>query len=307
MGGIVFGAPYVPPAPPGSVWQALPLTWTGWDGSEWNMSDPDSGLVLLAGARGFGMPPMQHWRSQSPAVPGARWRGAVADSREVFWPVKVWKDTGAQDWVVRDRAFWRTLDPQKTGTWTVTLPDGSRRSLTLRLKDDGNPVWNLMPTLYGWAHYGITLTADDPFWAGDPVQRSWAAPGAGTDFFNGASKAPTFNIASANTLDTATLSNPGDVDAYLKWTAYGPFTSVTVGVNGSTVVAPITATAGQVLTIDTDPSVLAATLDGTDVTAQLTSSEFVPLPPGEDVTLSLAMSGTGYIAASFTPKYYRAW
>lgn len=306
MAGLVYGVPYVPPLPEGAAWGALPLKWTGWDGSEWEMSDPASGIVLLSGARGFGMPPMQHWRSQSPAVPGARWRGAVADSREVFWPLKIWNDAGSLEWVELDRAFWRTLDPQKTGTWTATLPDGSRRYLTLRLKDDGNTVWDRIPTLYGWAHYGITLTADDPFWAGDVIQRSWA-PSTGTDFFNGSSQAPTFNIASANTLDTAVLSNPGDVDAYLQWQAYGPFTSVTVGVNGSTVVAPITASAGQVLTIDSDPSVLAATLDGTDVTSQLTSSEFVALPPGENVTLTLAMAGTGYIAASFTPKYYRAW
>jgi hypothetical protein len=249
---------------------------------------------------------MQQWRSQSPAVAGARWRGAVADSREVFWPLKVWHDAGAAEWVDLDRAFWRTLDPQQTGVWAVTLPDGSRRSLTLRLKDDGDTVWNLMPTLYGWAHYGVTLTADDPFWSGDEIRRSWAA-GSSSDFFNGPSKAPSFNISSANALESATLSNPGDVDAYLTWTVHGPFTSVTVGVDGSTVVAPITGALGDTLEINTDPSVQAAFLNGADVTAQLTSSEFVPLPPGENVSLSLALAGTGYVEAAFTPRYYRAW
>jgi hypothetical protein len=284
----------------------MPLTWTGFDGVEWDMTDRASGVLIMAGARGFGMAPHTHWRSKSPAVPGARWLGAVGDEREVFWPIKVWHDGGSREWVERDRAFWATLDPQKTGTWTITHPDGQRRHLTLRLADDGDPSFDTLPALMGWARYGIKLTADDPFWAGDVIRRSWAA-GSSSDFFNGSSKAPSFHISSANALATATLTNPGDVDAYLTWTAHGPFTSVTVGVDGSTVVAPVTAAAGDTLVIDTNPEVQAAFLNGVDVTAQLTSSDFVPLPPGEDVSLSLALAGTGYIETAFTPRYYRAW
>jgi hypothetical protein len=61
------------------------------------------------------------------------------------------------------------------------------------------------------------------------------------------------------------------------------------------------------LEIDTNPSVQAAFLDGVDVTAQLTKADFATLPPGEDVTLSLSMTGAGWVEAKFTPKYLRAW
>lgn len=97
------------------------------------------------------------------------------------------------------------------------------------------------------------------------------------------------------------------METHVEWEAHGPFTSVTVGVGDSTVVAPINAAAGQVLVIDTDPSVQAAFLDGVDVTEQLTQAEFGTIPPGTAVPLTLSMTGTGFITATYTPKYFRAW
>ena len=305
MAGVVYGAPYAPPMPPVSPWVSTPLKWTGWDGSEWNMCNGGEGIVLLAGARGFGQPPMTHWRSQSPAVAGARWRGAVSEPREVFWPLKLWHDGGSREWVERDRAFWRTLDPQKTGVWSVELPDGSKRSLTLRVASDGDPSFDTLPTLTGWARYGITLTADDPFWAGETVTRSWQEQ-ARRDFLPAAA-GESYYVSSGSTLGSATLTNPGDVDAHVRWTVRGPFSSVSVGVGGALVTAPINVAEGSTLVIDTDPSIQAAFLDGVDVTAQLTSAEFGVLPPGEAVPLSLTMAGTGIITAEFTPRFLRAW
>jgi hypothetical protein len=282
------------------------MSWTGWDGSVWDLCGGEGGVAMLAGVRGLNLPPSTQWRSQSPAVSGARFRGLVHDARECFWPVKVWNDAGSQAWVEHDRAFWATLNPAKTGVWSVTLPDGSKRSLTLRLSGDGDPSFSLDPTLVGWATYGLTFLADDPFWAGEEVSRSWKAA-TPSDFFNGGAKAPSFNISPGSTLGSATLSNPGDVETHVTWLAYGPFDSVTVGVDGRTVEAPISAAEGQVLEIDTNPAVQAAFLDGVDVTAQLTKADFATLPPGEDVTLSLSMTGAGWVEAKFTPKYLRAW
>lgn len=306
MAGVVYGAPYAPPAITGPLWDGMPLAWRGWDGSEWDFGGHDSGVRMLQGVRGLGSLEHTHWRDASPAVAGSMWRGAVADSREVFWPLVVFSDSGSADWVAYDRAFWRTLQPSRTGAWTVTHPDGAKRSLTLRFQEDTTPTFDVDPVKAGWAVYGIKLMADNPYWEGEVVTRSWRTASS-VDFFNGSSKAPNFNISPGSTLATARLTNPGDVESHLTWKAYGPFTSVTVGVDGRTVVAPIAAAEGQVLEIDTDPSVQAAFLDGVDVTAQLTSADFATLPPGEDVTLSLAMAGTGWVEASFRPLYLRAW
>ncbi|MEW1813292.1 hypothetical protein AB0284_21625 [Pseudarthrobacter phenanthrenivorans] len=230
----------------------------------------------------------------------------MADERDVFWPLFLFNDRGSREWVEYDRAFWRTMHPERTGVWSVTHPDGAKRSLTVRFEEDTTPEFEFDPVFAGWATYGIRLTADDPFWAGGEVTRAWQSASS-TPFFNGSAKAPSFNISSGSTLAKASLTNPGDVDAYVRWTAHGPFTSVTVGVGGATVVAPVTVAEGQTLVIDTDPSVQAAILDGTDVTAQLTTAEFGILPPGQQVPVSLALAGTGWIEAAFTPRYFRAW
>jgi hypothetical protein len=116
-----------------------------------------------------------------------------------------------------------------------------------------------------------------------------------------------YAVSSGSTLATAAASNPGDVETHVVWEAHGPFTSVTVGVGDQTVVAPITASEGQVLIIDTDPEVQAAFLDGVDVTDQLSRAEFGTIEPGMSVPLTLAMAGAGFITATYTPKYYRAW
>jgi hypothetical protein len=229
----------------------------------------------------------------------------VAGSREVFWPVKVWSDAGSREWVERDRAFWRTLQPSRTGVWTVTHPDGAKRSLTLRVAGDGDPSFDTIPSLRGWAKYGITLVADQPYWEGEPVMRTWAQ--ANQQPFMPATAGAGYTISSGSPLETATITNPGDVETFLRWEVAGPCTSVTVGVNGATIIAPVTLDAGEVMVIDTDPEVQAAYVGDTDVTIQLTKAEFAPIPSGESVELSLFMTGTGTIQAELTPLFERAW
>jgi hypothetical protein len=303
MAGIVYGAPYAPPVPVAPVWRGLRMGWTGWDGSEWALTSPRSGLFLMPGVRGLSFPKFERYSSQSPGVAGSRHRGHRVGDREAFWPLYLYSDDGSQGFIDRDSAFWASLHPDLPGLWWAEQPDGAKRTLALKLSDvdDTNPD----AVRRGWAKYGITLLADDPFWLGEPVSRTWAqsemraflppTPGAG------------YAVSSGSTLATARASNPGDVETHVVWEAHGPFTSVTVGVGDSTVVAPIEVLEGQVLVIDTDPEVQAAFLDGADVTEQLTRAEFGTIPPGASVPLTLAMAGTGFITASYTPKYYRAW
>lgn len=304
MAGVVYGAPIPPPPMAVQAWKGVKLSWVGWDGEEWPLSDPSSGVFLMRGVRGLGMPQFDRYSSSSPAVAGTRHRGTYTKEREAFWPAYVYSDAGSMDFLTRDSGFWHGLSPDKTGVWTAETPDGKKRSLTLRLssvdEDPGND-----PIFRGWARYGITLIADDPFWCGETVKRSWQEQ-ARRDFLPAAAGAG-YYVSSGSTLGSATLTNPGDVDAHVKWTVRGPFSSVSVGVGDALVTAPITAAEGQTLVIDTDPAVQAAFLDGTDVTDQLTSAEFGVLPPGEAVPLSLTMAGTGVITAEFTPRFLRAW
>lgn len=297
--GIVFGAPYTPPLPP-VTWTGLDMIWTGWDGSVWHLAHAADGTVMMPGVRGLNTPPVVHYLASSAATPGARWRGHTVDTREVFWPIQIYSDLGSLDWLARDRAFWKTMRPDKTGTWTVIQPSGAQRSLTLRFKEDGGQTYNTDPALAGWNNYGITLQAEQPFWAGETETGGWGAA-VPVGFF--ANK----TISPGGTLASATLYNPGDVEVWPVWNIYGPVTAATVGINGRNITVPFTVAGGEVLTIDTSPRVQTAMLGGTDRTGDLTGIDFAPLPPGEVSSLTLSMTGSGRITATVTPLYLRAW
>jgi hypothetical protein len=171
--------------------------------------------------------------------------------------------------------------------------------------DDGNHSFQWDPMHRGWASYGVTLVADDPFWTGESVRRVWS-DGEDVDSFNPGPGA-VIKVASASQLSSAVMTNQGDLEAWPVWTVKGPVTSVTVGVDGRTVQWNVALTASDTLVIDTDPTVQCAWLNGVDVTAQLGSADFAPIPAGHELPLSLTMAGTGSVEATITPRFFRAW
>jgi hypothetical protein len=172
--------------------------------------------------------------------------------------------------------------------------------------DDGDYASNVLPGRLGWETYGITLQAEDPFWHGAPVVRSWGAA-TPVPFIDPATGAPPFNISSSATFDTASMPNLGDVPAWPVWTvtATGSVTSVTVGVNGRLVTYNGSLTPGQSLVIDS--RAMTAKVGATNTTPLLTVRNFAPIPEGSEVPLTVSMSGTGTIQAVLTPNYFRAW
>jgi hypothetical protein len=297
--GLVFGQPTAPNLPP-QTWAGLAMTWTGWDGSVWSLTDDSSCTVMLPGVRGFNMPPIIHYASAHASVPGVRWRGHTVDTREVFWPLQVYSDTGSAEFLARDRAFWKTMRPEKTGVWSVIQPTGDERKLRLRFRDDGTQTYSTDPSQSGWVNYGITLEAAQPYWEGKTEVGVWTT-GTALPFF------PTLTLSPGGTLDTAVINNPGDVEVWPIWRIYGPSTSVVVGINGRTITVPFTIPSGQFLEIDTSPRAQTAMLNGVDRTADLGGIDFAPAPADMSSSLSLSMTGTGVITAAVTPLYYRAW
>jgi hypothetical protein len=300
MTNIAFGTLPVTPPPPVSPWRRAAMSWRGWDGSEWDLSNPESGVFLTGDIEGLGMPTHQAWIGESPAVHGQYYRGHVVEPRPVFWPLFLYSDEGTDEWVELDRAFWRSLQPGKHGTWTV-----GKRSLSCRFVDDGNHSFPRDPFYRGWAAYGVRLIADNPFWTGEPARRYWDQGSGGNAFDAGPDAA--LVISSGSKLSTAKMTNEGDLEAWPVWTIKGPLTSVTVGVDGATVQWNVALDADDILVIDTDPTVQSAWLNGADVTDQLGTADFAPIPSGLEVPLSLTMAGTGSVEAVITPRYYRAW
>lgn len=308
MVNFAYAAPYVPPAPPSPAWFGMPMTWTGWDGTVWDLTGGTSGVSLGAGVRGLNMPPTRRHVTTSPAVAGSRRRGWSTDEREVFWPVSVYREGSGADaraWAELDAAFWRTMHPDRPGIWSVESPLGTRR-LEVVYDNDGGHTTDLIPTLTGWERYPIYLAAEQPYWFGDPISKSWKQPDA-RKFFGQAGDPYLYYVSSGFTFSTAKITNPGDVEAWPVWEAEGPFTSVTVGVGGRKVTAPFTVNTGSTLVIDTNPNRRTALLDGVNVYQSLSSWNFAPIPPGEDRDLSLSMVGVGRVKATITPRYFRAW
>lgn len=295
------GLPDVAPA----SWPGLrEVRWEAWDGTAWDLLDPQAGTFLVEGVRGLTMPPATRHTTESPAVAG------TDDSdddhvgeREVFLPLFVYSDAGSQAWVERDRAFWRGLRRRKYGWLVVVHPDGTERRLRCKFVDDGSHAFPVDPTRRGWALYGITLVAPQPYWQGAPVVRSWKA-GEPVEFF----QADGLHIAPASRIDTATIDNDGDVEAWPVWTIHGPTSSVTVGVDARVVEVPFTLAEGESLVIDTHPTVqTAADHAGADRTGELGAVDFAAVEPGDRVALDITLVGTGYVSASLTPLYERAW
>lgn len=305
MTGFVYAAPELPVSAPQHPWESMKITWTDYSGTVWDLCGQQA-VKLRAGVRGFNMPPIDPFTLETPALAGSRFRGWRVREREVFWPLTVFKHTSAAEWVEHDSKFWAGMHPDREGVWAVESPTGTRK-MRLRFANDGDHAMDLMPTLFGFQQYNVYLTAYDPYWFGESISRAWAQS-PGRDFYGGPDgKAPLFYISSGSQLSSATMTNPGDVDAWPIWEVTGPATSVTVGVGGRTVTAPFTIGEGSTLVIDTDPAKRSALLDGENVYGSLSSWDFAPIPAGVSLPLSLAMAGAGAVQATITPRFFRAW
>lgn len=300
--------PDTPPpgtSPVESPWGKTRHLFHGWDGSVWDMTDGKDGVFLMpVGIEGMGMPDIENYTFNSPVVHGVEWEGWRATGRECHWVVGVFEKSSVA-WLKQVRAFWKIFRPGKTIRWEIILPDATRFNITLRFKNDHTSVYARDPVKLGWGIYGITCFAEQPFWEGTPIEQRWEPEGTASDFYGPTGFAPDFIIADGAPLETATVSNPGDVEAWAKWTASGPFTAATIGLEGYSVTLPQTQE-GDIWVLDSDPRNPTATLNGVDNMTVLGSFDFAPIPPGEDVELSLTMDGVGTVTAQFTPLYFRS-
>lgn len=294
-----------PPRPPVpyTPWKRVKHLFHSWDGSVWDVTDGRDGVFLMPeGIAGMGMPDIENFTFSSPVTHGVEWEGWRATGREVSWVIGIFEDT-SEDWLNMKTEFWKMFRPGKTMRWEVILPNNKSYNLTVRFKDDTSSVYSRDPVRLGWAIYGIRAFPEQPFWEGEPISDIWFP--AYTGSFFGTGFGPPFTIGSTSDITNAVASNPGDVETYIQWELMGPFSSATVGINEDLVTVGNTL-AGQIVLLDTNPTKLTATRDGVDIMTSLGSFDFAPLPPGEEIRLNLAMTGTGSIKASYTPLYLRS-
>ena len=319
MASIVYAAPPVDMLAVARLPQGMRMTWESWDGETWDVANGTEGVALMPGVRGLNMPPTRRHTQTSPAVHGSRRTGWIAAEREVFWPLLVFREAGKYDWAKLDGDFWRSMHPNRPGIWSVTDPSGVTRKLTCVYDNDGSHATDILPSIQGWEKYGIYLAAEQPFWVGESLRRGWTGSG-GTSFFG--SGAPSFNISTASSASSATINNPGDLDAWPKWTIVGPSTTTTIGIPGRTISVPFDIPAGKALEVDTDPS-RQTVIYGDWVPNPLTgfgtianqvnrfsdmgAIDFASVPAGEAVPLSIVINGSGIVLMELVPRHFRAW
>jgi hypothetical protein len=285
------------------------LWWEAWDGSNWSLSDESSGLVLKRGVRGLGRITQENHRDEHESLAGSRYRDFRATNRDIFLPVHVYSDGDSDAWVKHNRAFTKTMRAGKTGWLHIIHPDGEHRRIQARYEKGLDEAFDLDPAFFGWATYGIYFIAEQPYWeAATPIGDNWRSPEP-VYFFGGGSSpgnGPPFGISDEKDVSTATITNPGDVEAWPKWVYRGPATSASVGVDGEVVEIPIALLEGQSITLDLNPYEQSAIREnGTDVTNQLGTFDFSPIPPGESVALDITLVGTGggSVELELTPLY----
>lgn len=285
--------------------QSLSVVMTGVDGSTWDLIDGPA--TLLGGIKMLGTAKPTHWHRESPAIDGSVWQGMRTPMRDdPVLPIRIDGDRDSTRWRELEDEFFKAIDPRGEFAVTVTRPDAQSRTLRLRYADGGDPDSNTDPMLYAFSTYVIECVAADPFWRGETIVREFRAEEQ-HQFFPG----PPFYINSSNTTTDGKTSNPGDVEAWPKWTVGGPSTAWKVGVGASVVEQAAVLLAGEERIVDEHPAHRSVRDgNGKDRWSELLRADFAPIPPGEDVGLSLDLQGVQegtYIRLEYTPGYRRAW
>lgn len=294
-----------PPPPPVRPPHGEPkrILWTSAAGDTIDLSTRAGGYAVMAGRDGFG-------RIDAELVADRMTSGAALlrahrlQPRVMTTPLLVEGATEA-DYL----AHWRRLQASLRhpvdratglpvpGRITVELPDGSARSISAFYQTGGSATEDNLDDVL--AHYtmlpNLQWYAAHPIWQGADFGRSWQVAPDPRPFY------PIYpmRFTSSQVLSSATITNPGDADAYGVWTIVGPGTpSIGRTDTGEVFAFSEAIPAGRTVTVDCRPVELAPTtgLTVVDDTGEdwwdrlVDFPDFWTLPPGK-THLDLSMTG----------------
>lgn len=305
----------IPPTPsPDVASDLLALTWTGWNGDKWDVQGDRLSKATMEryGRSGFGMPPVQHFFTESATTDGAVWNGYRVPGRPFGFPVFVTGSSSSEARAEQAR-FMATLRPEKQGTLTVADPSGHRRYIDLRYLGGADDEPESSDYALFWYSHKLQMFAERPYYYADPIVLTFDSADP-VNFYGGGvgTQAPLFFINSSQTTGNAVVTNPGDVDAWPVWKLYGPFTSAVLSVGGAQIVySEAVASAAHWVEIDTNPKRLTVINDlGVNKFAKATTLNTAPIPFSASTPLALTLNGsdpTTKVEVAFTPNFWRAW
>ena len=300
---LVLASPAPDPTTTDAALEPRLMTWTGVDRSVWPLTRPAAVNPRMGrGVKGLHMPPVEVFRSSTPLVPGDDITGYALPERPVYWPL-LFRANDVEQWEAQHAAFMDSFHPVEVGTWTVGEGEKAR---TLQLRGGfGNYAFTRDPFITGLAWIGLELFAPRPLWRGAPIRQTFYADEP-VDFIP-AEAGDEYHPSPVASFATATIDNPGNEPAYLKWEIEGPQDELTLGVGGAIIDVPFEVADGSTLIIDTDPAGQYATLDGADVNELLGFQMFAPVPARGTTPLTITSAGSGSVTAELVPLYWRAF
>ncbi|MEU2513784.1 phage tail domain-containing protein [Streptomyces syringium] len=284
--------------------EEIPLT--GAQGQDW------PALMMLPGAQGLTMPPVELHADSSPNLHGSIYRSARYAQREVMLPVYLHGIDRRSLRHLRDKLL-EALDPAN-GYCVLTFEESDSRPRYLNCYYKGGVEGDEGEDSAGfrWARYGIQLTAHDPFYYSDSMQVAKWTFGQGEAFLStGGSFFPLRLEQGLVSSPELTVHNPGSVEAWPVWELTGPVRSFTFSLGEKSFSIPSASAeavpAGRTLTVDTRPGYKTLVDDrGLNYWPRLAPNpQLWALPPGSS-RVSVEMtpgSGAASLRLSFRPRY----
>ncbi|ARZ66916.1 hypothetical protein SMD11_1255 [Streptomyces albireticuli] len=284
--------------------EEIPLT--GSQGKDW------PAVMLLPGAQGLTMPPVEVHGDSSPNLHGSIYRSSRYAQREVMLPVYLHGVDRRTLRRLKDKLT-DALDPQN-GYCVVKFTEADSRPRYLRCYYKGGVEGDEGEDSAGfhWARYGIQLTAHDPFFYSDAVQVAEWTFGKGEPFLSTRQGLFPLRLTQGlvSTPDLA-VHNPGSVEAWPQWELRGPVRAFTVRLGEQSFAIPPSSAdavpAGRTLTIDTRPGhKVLRDEQGTNYWPRLAANpQLWALPSGPSrISVELAPgSAASSLRLSFQPRY----
>ncbi|MFE9865864.1 phage tail family protein [Streptomyces sp. NPDC005506] len=312
MGLLAGGANTVPGGPRVRDPRATSVTWTSSTGRVTSLSDFDdwqSGVFVMPGVAGHGLPDYTFYADQSPAFDGSVVRGVRAGQRSITIPLHIW-DMDRPSCLARFHQIVQDLNPAYgPGTLTFTESDGSARRISAYYADglngqDDDDKWGRH-----WMTAVLTFNAPSPYWLGQDRTVTFQV-GGGSDT---ALPILPWKVRDSQVLGSVKVINLGEVDTYPVWTIKGPATAATITntTTGESFVLTRTMSSSDTAVIDTREGVKSALLNGsTNLWPNLNSAAVLwPLRPGSnDVSLTVTgTTGASSVQLSYTSRYLTAY
>jgi hypothetical protein len=301
----VFVDPFPPPPQPIMPRSDTRMLWLeSMDGSTVLPLNVDVDMLLLAGATGLMLPPLDVITSTTPGMVGSWLQQVNVLEREVFLPLEFASEQSQADFMSKLTQLaglvsgWDSVQVGQTGTFRLgaSSPLGERLlDVTYKSGWEGN--WGGTNSGAMWEKIGLTLVAVDPYWrARNPTVLQYKAPANNPVFLgSGDNSHPWPRQISASVVigNNMPVQVDGDVPVWAVVEIDGLVSEAAISWNGTSVAVPGGVPDGSELVLTTDPRARSARLDGSIAWSQITmGATFAPLIPGTNlVSLEVGTSG----------------